>query len=418
MELRERLRLALGPGSAQQARHCPSPGGLSSPRALESIPGLRPLETALGTVHVAVQSWPLAHRHGRWQLGWARELDDSALRRLAPGLRPDELGHAAFVDVETTGLAGGTGTYVFLVGVGAFGEDAFAVQQFFLADVAGERAMLAAVAEALGGRPLLVSFNGRRFDLPLLLTRLTLNRQRAPTHGEHVDLLYPARRLYGRRLESCALAALETSILGVRRSGDVPGSLVPSIYFDYLRTGNAASLRGVFEHNALDILSLVTLLAHLGQVCGGDADGGADDFLALGHWDQYQGRLPEAIVMYRVALKVAQTQEQRSTARRRLAHLYRRLGSSNEAVGLWREEARRGSAEGKVKALVELAKVEEHERRDFVAAEALVQRALNLLDVATARSVRPIEAQLRRDALEHRLGRVQRRLTATGRNRH
>ena len=144
------------------------------------------------------------------------------------------------MDVETTGLVGGTGTYVFLVGLGTFEDSAFHLRQFFLAGLGGERAMLAAVAEVLAGCRALVSFNGRWFDLPLLETRLTLSRLPALHQGlPHLDLLYPARRLYRRRLPSCRLVSLEEALLGLEREDDIPGCAIPALYFDYVRRGEA-----------------------------------------------------------------------------------------------------------------------------------------------------------------------------------
>ena len=221
---------------------------------------LRCVETGRGTVYLAEEWWPLDHRHGRLPLQDALALPAPALPRLAPGLSAPDLVGAAFIDVETTGLVGGTGTYVFLVGIGTFEEGSFRLRQFFLADLRGETAMLAAVAEVLAGCRSLVSFNGRRFDVPLLETRLTLSRLPPSASGlPHLDLLYPARRLYRRRLPSCRLASLEAALLGLEREDDVPGWAIPPLYFDYVRGGRAEPLRAVFRHNALDILSLARL---------------------------------------------------------------------------------------------------------------------------------------------------------------
>lgn len=408
MRVHERLRAALGSSVAppRVARRAWPRG-----REVRALDGLNVVsrDSATGPVYVAESRWPLTHRHGDYQLCDALNLGHDALARLLPSGDVGALRQAAFVDVETTGLAGGTGTYVFLTGVGVFEDDSFVLRQFFLADVGSETAMLTALSELLAAGPAVVSFNGRRFDLPLLVTRYTLARLEAPEHGEHLDLLYPAQRLYRRRLESCALGALEAGVLGLRREGDTPGSMAPALYLDYARTGNAAGLRPVFDHNALDVLSLVTLLAHLGKVCSA-GDGEAEDYLALGRWDQQEGRPNEAAVMFQSALRAACASKELSAARLSLARLHKRGDRLDEAIDLWQQEADDGTPTGKAEALVELAKVYEHRSRDFAAAEALTRRALALGEAASVRDLsEPASPQLGRAALEHRLARLVRR---------
>lgn len=372
------------------------------------------METARGPVYVAEEWWPLDHRHGRLALGDALSLGAPALSRLTSGLTAAELAEAAFLDVETTGLSGGTGTYVFLVGLGTFEDGAFHLRQFFLADLWGETAMLAAVAAVLERCRALVTFNGRRFDLPLLETRLTLSRL-PPTAPSlpHLDLLYPARRLYSRRLPSCRLAALECALLGVEREDDVPGWAIPALYFEYVRRGAARPLRAVFKHNALDILSLVVLTAHLGRLWSTLPPEEPDDCLALARWEESEGRTREATALYKAALGSGLDGDLRAYARRRLAHLCRRQGRWEDAARLWQEEAGDGGPVGRrLEALVELAKLAEHRRRDYVAAEALTRRALSLLEVVSIRDGAGGICLAQREALEHRLWRLRRRQAA------
>ncbi len=426
VELRERLRFALGTGAEPPA---PASRSNAAREPTLELP-LRRVETSRGAVFLAEEWWPLDYGHGRLPLRDALAVDTSAMSRLAPACpagRPrvaaDDLAGAAFLDVETTGLGGGTGTYVFLVGLGTFepagpagGDGSFRLRQFFMADLRGETAMLAAVAEVLAGCRALVSFNGRGFDLPLLETRLTLNRLSLPARRlPHLDLLYPARRLYRRRLPSCRLAYLEEALLGLEREDDVPGWAIPALYFDYLRRGEAEPLRAVFRHNALDILSLVTLTAHLASLVGGEVPADADDCLALARWDESEGRLADAARLYAAALEGGIEGEANAVALWRLARLYRRAGRWRDAARLWRQEARDGGTPGRrIEALIELAKLEEHRRRDYAAAEALTRRALSLLEVASQRGGSgPTAPSLLREALEHRLWRLRRRLMAS-----
>jgi len=414
VELRERLRLALQPGAEPTpTRVTATLGSVASTRAgrrLQALPVQR-VETDRGAVYLGEEWWPLDHRHGCLALGDALDLKSPALRRLASSLSATDLAGAAFIDVETTGLVGGTGTYVFLAGLGTFEEDSFRLRQFFLADLGGERAMLAALAEVLSGRRALVSFNGRQFDLPLLETRFVLSRlPPAAPDVPHLDLLYPARRLYRGRLLSCRLASLEASLLGLEREDDVPGWAIPALYFDYARRGEARPLGAVFRHNALDILSMVTLLAHLGRLAGGSPPPDPDDCLALARWDESEGRVEDAARLYAVALAGGADGETGSIALRRLARLYRRLDRWEDAARLWREEAENGGPpERRLEALVELAKLEEHRRRNYAAAEALTRRALSLLEMAALSGGGRATHLPRREALEHRLWRLRRR---------
>ncbi len=414
MDLRERLRLALQPGSGA------SPAGPSGPRPprpfLEGPADLpvRRIESGRGAVYLAEEWWPPDHYHGRLPIADALALDAEAMARLVPDADARDVAGAAFIDVETTGLSGGTGTYVFLVGIGTFEEGAFRLRQFFLADLRGETAMLAAVADALADCRALVSFNGRQFDLPLLQTRLTLSRLPLVARGlPHLDLLYPARRLYRRRLPSCRLACLEESLLGVEREDDVPGWAIPALYFDYVRRAEARPLRAVFRHNALDILSLAALLGHLGRVAGGRPPADPDDCLAMARWDESQRRMMDATHLYAAALDGGVDGEARAFAVRRLASLYRRLGRWEDAARLWEEACAEGPPGRRLEALIELAKLEEHRRRDFAAAEALTRRALSLLEVMALRDGNGGHPALQREDLEHRLWRLRRRQSAS-----
>lgn len=413
MELRERLRYAGLTAEAPANRLFVASRDWDA--LSDSLPAigrvdLQCVETALGDVYVSEKRWPLEHCHGHRALGEALEIEPRTVARLAPGLRSDDVARTVFVDVETTGLAGGTGTLAFLVGLGAFDGDSFLVRQLFLAGPSGEEAMLAATLEALSAAGALVSFNGRCFDLPLLETRLTLNRLRPPEPAlPHLDLLYPARRLYRRRLESCRLAHLETALLGLEREDDVPGWMIPSLYVDYLRFGRAAPLEAVFRHNALDILSMVTLLAHLAHVVGGKGARDVADCLALARWDEAEGRASEAASLYEAALERGGHEHERMHAVRALMRLYRRDARWAE-MGALLESVAGGhtSAEHRLEALVALAKLKEHQQRRFAEAESLTRQALALSEAREARGL-SCDGPFSREALLHRLARLRRR---------
>ena len=183
-----------------------------------------------------------------------------------------------YVDTETTGLAGGTGTYAFLIGLGWFEPSGFRVRQYFMRHPGEELALLGYVADHLNHFDGLTTFNGRTFDMPLIETRLRMHRMDYAPPGDHLDLLHPARAIWKYRLESCSLGTLEHHILGVARESDAPGWLIPSIYFSYLRERRVNDLGPVIEHNRFDIVSLARLTgivgAHLAglEVASHDAD--------------------------------------------------------------------------------------------------------------------------------------------------
>ena len=171
-------------------------------------------------------------------------------------------GQMLFLDLETTGLAGGAGTYAFLVGCGWFDGGTFRLRQFFLSDFAAERALLEAVGELAGNLACIVTYNGKTFDLPLLETRFSLQRMPTPfAEIAHVDMLHPARRMWRDEEVECRLTYLEQALCGHERESDVPGFEIPSRYFQYVRSGDARPLQAVFEHNRLDIVSLAMLTA-------------------------------------------------------------------------------------------------------------------------------------------------------------
>jgi len=244
--------------------------------------------------------------------------------------------------------------------------------------------------------------------VPLLESRFIMSRLRPPFERlAHVDLLLAARRLYGRRLESCRLSALEEAVLGVHRQRDIPGWAVPRLYFDYLRHGAAQPLADVFRHNRLDVLSLVTLLARIGQAAGAGTPGDPQACLALARWDEAQGRLAQAAALYRSSLDAGIGDEGRTFVLPRLVRMYGRLGRYYEMEDLLTAALRDGLlAGGRLYALVELAKLKEHRHHDFIAAQALTREALSLLDVLALRSEQPSGT---REALECRLLRLRRR---------
>src|SRR6059058_5610599 len=230
-----------------ETRRPPRP---AAPPAHEVLGG-ELVETGAGPLLVVRREYPLTHTHGREPLGPAftapLELLSTVARAAAPAGDSRRL---LFLDTETTGLAGGTGTYTFLVGVGRLDGDRFVVVQYFMRDFDEEPALLAALVPLLEQAAGVVTFNGSAFDLPLLETRFVLARRRWPPRLPHLDLLRPARRVFAPRCADCRLTTLEREVLGLEREDDVPGALIPTLYFDFLRSRRAAPLARVLTTTA------------------------------------------------------------------------------------------------------------------------------------------------------------------------
>ncbi len=234
--------------------------------------------------------------------------------------------------------------------------------------------------------------------MPVVETRLTMARVASPWAGwPHFDLLHPMRRLYRHRMPGCRLADAERRLLRIERPDDIPGWLIPSLYFDYLRAGRAAPLRGVFRHNAEDVLSLVGVLARLARLLDGEALD-PEDAVAVARWWEHAGEPQRAMGLYREALPWLEGGDDWAWAARRHAGLCRRHGGRHESVPLW--EALHGL--GDRAAGLQLAIHLEHHARDPLAAERITRALIDGAPLAE------------RDALEHRLARLRRKLGAAG----
>ena len=262
-----------------------------------------------------------------------------------PGVHPENL---LFYDTETTGLSGGAGTIAFLLGFAALEGDRIAATQFFLTDFPGEPDLLAAAAGEQAGKSHMLSYNGRSFDAPLLRTRLVMNRL-PPELPAQFDLLFPARRLWRRILPDCRLETLESRILGRGRTGDVPGSEIPGLYFDFLARGNPEPMGAVVRHNREDVLSLVHLFVHLGKIIRDPLRAGRVDAASLG------SMLLPRHARKGLSLLLRAAGEGDPRALRSLSAFYKRNRMWGEAERLWR-----AAPEGDEYSRVELAKLCEH----------------------------------------------------------
>ena len=336
--------------------------------------------TRAGETFLSEQSFPSDYRHGLTPLRSSVPLLTIGQWARDPRLSDLPLEAFAFLDTETSGLAGGTGTYAFLVGVGRFKGESFHLAQFFMRDPSEEPALLEGLMDFLAPCSALVTFNGKAFDAPLLVTRYSLHSIPVPFKDfTHLDLLPLARRLWRDRLPSRALKYLEENILAAPRSAEeVPGYEIPYLYFDYLRTGDARPLKGVFYHNAMDIVALAALMNHVANILHAPFSGHVEhglDFVALAKLFEDLHRWEDAARLYERGLEKGVNETDFGSAVRRLSALQRRRGDIESAAVLWKKAA----TDGHVYAHVELAKYYEHHRRDYEEALKWTQRAEELV---------------------------------------
>ncbi|MFH1186434.1 MAG: ribonuclease H-like domain-containing protein [Chloroflexota bacterium] len=324
------------------------------------------LPTELGETFVYEERFAADYRHGHAPIRPAASLAIVAAWAADTRLRELPIEAFAFLDTETSGLAGGTGTYAFLVGAARFTETGeFVLQQFFMRDPSEEPALLDALGRFLAPARALVTFNGKAFDAPLLNTRYLMHRMPNPMQDlAHLDLLPLARRLWRERLESRALKYIEEYVLQAPRSvEEVPGYEIPYLYFDYLRTGDARPLKGVFYHNAMDVVAMAALLSHTSGMLADPFHEGIEhglDVIAMARLYEHLGDWGTAARLFERGLQMSLGEEYFSEAVRRLSVLQKRRGDFEQAILLWE----RAAADGHVYAHVELAKFFEHRRRD------------------------------------------------------
>ncbi|HRT92615.1 MAG TPA: ribonuclease H-like domain-containing protein, partial [Anaerolineaceae bacterium] len=299
------------------------------------VPG-REYQTNFGSLFSLGHSYPQDYLHGRQPVLPQHPIYGLARWSRVPELEQKNLDQFIFLDTETTGLSGGTGTMAFMVGVARFRGESLAMEQFFLRSPAEEAALLAGLEEFCDGMAAVVTYNGKSFDIPILNTRYILQGFTSPFEDlPHLDLLHLTRRIWRARLEQCNLGNIEQQILQLQRDGDeVPGYLVPEYYAQYLRDGNAEPLRGIFYHNEQDVLSLAALFALFADMLEAPTaweTSSSQDLTALGRLLEHMGEVDGAVSLYQ---KGAQTAESARTKLEPLlaqAKLHKRHGEYNRA---------------------------------------------------------------------------------------
>lgn len=330
-------------------------------------------------------SYPLSHRHGKYQFGEAAEavarwnLEGISHPLSAAGHRPGDL---FFFDTETTGLGGGAGNTIFLLGHAVLTQDAVILTQHLLPQPGAEVALYQSFLQSVNYTTL-VTYNGKAFDWPQVKTRHTLVRDhvpKLPAFG-HFDLFHGARRLWKHKIDRMKLSVVEKEILGFERKDDIPGFLAPMIYFDFLERKDPEGLLGVIKHNELDILSLITLYTHLSfQLLGEDKNRTATEAFEVGRWFSYIGEREKAREMFK---HIAEGNEAGSiAAKHALAFEYKRNNEWEKAIALWEDSSQIGDPIKRFEACIELAKYHEHHIKDYGLAANYCEKAKNLLNSA------------------------------------
>jgi len=382
-------------GSSSRREAAPRPGLTPQdlPLQIEQLMSGEVVRTAHGEHFETGRLWERHRRHGSVDISDLAELPADLLRPLTAGAVSDSPpARWAFLDTETTGLAGGAGTYAFLVGVGSIEPAGFRLRQFFMRDYGEEASLLRRLAEYLEGFDVLVTYNGKSYDQPLLETRFRMaraqtGRLRPFERMEHLDLLFGARRLWKLRLESCRLVELERRILGVEREGDLPGEMIPYCYFDFLRTQEAFKVVPIFHHNAIDILSLACLTAIVPFAFRSPEEAplrhGAD-LIGLARWLEQAGRREEALRLYRRAVELGLPDHLLFRTLWDIASTEKRLGRHDAAVAA-AVELTASRNPYRVRALEELARHYERRERNYAMALEMTRAALAVEDTPAIR---------------------------------
>ncbi|MBN2207618.1 MAG: ribonuclease H-like domain-containing protein [Candidatus Aminicenantes bacterium] len=409
--------------------------GLSTKEKLQSlialtVPGERKgrgrqakLSTAAPTVRrspalrIFENPYPLHVRYGRVTLASGLRYDPSRLGLLLRSSGGSDepaafdLGRALFIDLETTGLAGGTGTLPFLVGMGYYRDERFHVIQHFLEDPAAEGEFVRGLGRFFEemGFTSLVSYNGKLFDLPILETRFILQRTPFPLDGlPHLDFLFAARTLWKHKYDSCRLFHLAREVVRAERSEDIPSAEIPVRYFEYLRSGDFGLIEPILYHNQEDILSLLgiviaglDLIMAADEACERGDPADAMDLYGAGRFFERAGEAATSAHYYEQALRGGLSRETAAAARRRLSAHFKRAKDFDRAVALWSEMCEADQ----LASYRELAIYYEHRAKDL-------SKALVLAEEGLARADREASDPFRAD-FQHRIERLQAKIGRT-----
>lgn len=342
------------------------------------------LTTPMGQCFVATKKFDGQHFHGTNSIAKSDHITPDILASLGKDekLLKMKLENTIFFDTETTGLSSGVGTCIFLAGCGYFENDGFVIKQYFLRDFNEELAFLYAINQLLKNFTGIVSYNGKSYDWPLLQTRFIYSRLECELINPlHLDLVHTARRIWKKRLGDCSLENIEQQVLNFRRENDIPGSLIPQTYFEYLRTKNAMPLVQIFHHNILDILSMAALLNKSAYIFKAPIDflDEHQDLFSLAHTYENMRQWQKSITIYENLLNCSPEKRTKSQIALQLSYCYKRTGKWKQAVQLWKNII--AGDFFSIEPYIELAKYYEHHQRAYKKAADVVEQALNVLEI-------------------------------------
>jgi len=354
--------------------------------------------------------YPKDYQHGLYEMNkFFEDFNNYSLKQITntdtqikkEGIKDNIL----FIDTETTGLMGGTGTVAFLIGVGYFKDNEFFIEQYLMRDYDEEKAMLNDIKKLLLSFDIIVSFNGKSFDLPLIQTRIILNRLKMPDFNLHVDLLHSARRIWS-FLDSCSLKSLEDNVLNFKRIDDIEGYLIPSIFFRFIEFKDLKLLKPVLEHNSYDILSLVTLFTHLKEIhLGKHKKLNSHEFFHMGRIKEKQKEFENSINYLKKAVETAQENDIKYRAYKKLSWQYKRINQYEKAVEIWQKMIKERGAV--IFPYIEMAKYLEHKQKDYKKALYYTKEAEKLLD---KNKMNTKNHKCNVEKIEHRRSRLLKRL--------
>lgn len=340
----------------------------------------KPFGQADEYIMIRERRYPLGFKHGKYRFGEFHEVIQ-AWNNMATNhplsLAKRKANELLFFDTETTGLHGGVGNTIFLLGHSRVESDAVVVRQHFLAAPHAEVTLYQSFLQEVQETTHLVTFNGKSFDWPQVKTRHTMVRDEVPelpTFG-HYDLLHGARRLWKDELPSCRLSILEQVKLGIRRKDDVPGHMAPLLYFDYLNEKDPASIEGVLVHNELDVLSLITLYIHISKLLldRDMEDLSMEERFEIARWYEAIGEDECARLIFQQISETTHSLQYK--AKVALGHLYKKQKNLPSALHMW-ESAIQETGYQSEEVFIELAKIYEHHHKDYEVALHYTQKAL------------------------------------------
>lgn len=362
-------------------------------------------KTRAGDCFIVRKHFPFTYQHGERDLSILPQVKVLEAYSSYSGISEIPFDQYLFLDTETTGLSGGAGTYVFLVGAAKFDKKGVHFAQFFLQDPANESCQLAALEEFCANTKVVVSYNGKSFDLPRIKNRFLFHGW--PTLFQdviHLDLLHIVRRLWKTQLPTCSLGDIEYHLLGIRRTSlDIPGWQVSEKFFEYLQNSDPEPLQGVFYHNEIDVISLVTLLSYITDRLTNPLSTdyqNHEDLVPVGRFLSYLNKKDLAIEVLSAAIKNKSLPEETTlSGLKSLARIHKRNDDIELAIPLWEKCA----AQDDIPSKIELAMYYEHKQSNF---QEAIQWTISGQSSANRSSL--LKNQYKKE-LDHRLNRLKRK---------